>query len=113
MILEPLVENAVQHGFVRGQTAAYFIRISAESNGNWLLLSIADNGCGMEPEQMEELNRRIQEDKNGDFISETSIGIRNVAHRLRLIYGENSRFCMKPNDGGGLKIEINISYSEP
>ena len=113
MILEPLVENAIQHGFVRGQTAAYFIRISAESNGNWLLLSIADNGCGMEPEQMEELNRRIQEDKNGDLISETSIGIRNVAHRLRLMYGENSRFCMKPNDGGGLKIEINISYSEP
>ena len=50
MVIEPLVENAVQHGFVRSSMLDFFVRMSAELIQNVLEIRIMDNGCGMSEE---------------------------------------------------------------
>lgn len=62
MVIEPLVENAVQHGFVRSSMQDFFVRISAELIQNLLEIRIMDNGCGMPEEKMRKLNERLYND---------------------------------------------------
>ena len=67
MTLQPLIENCIYHGIkVReGNTGDIFVSIRRE--GKCAVLSVSDNGAGMEEDEIEELNKSIQipEAQNG------------------------------------------------
>ncbi len=89
MILEPLVENAVKHGF-RGDEEGRVncVRLDARFEGDSLVLTVEDNGCGIPAPQLARLQAELRQD---DMTPEATahIGLRNVNSRIRYLYGED------------------------
>ncbi|MCZ8512655.1 histidine kinase [Paenibacillus filicis] len=98
-LLQPLVENAVFHGFdgipYKGLLS---IRIREEA-GN-LVMEVADNGKGMAPAQLESPEPRGTADQMN------SIGIRNIRERIRLHYGEGYGLSMTSENNNGTTATI-------
>lgn len=85
-ILQPLVENAIQHGFKEGEGKGT-IRVSFQEEDGQVSIIVADDGCGMEAEELEELNRRLEAYGTGNEGKGGHIGLGNVHRRLRIYYG--------------------------
>ena len=77
MTIQPLVENAVLHGF-RGD-GKDLVSISFQAEGTIVTASVVDNGYGIDPQVLEKL--RNTEDCE-------SYGLRSVRERLRLMSGQ-------------------------
>ena len=60
LILQPLVENAIYHGIKekRGQGQ---IQISGQLENGMIHLQVADNGIGMTPDKLEQINQLLKE----------------------------------------------------
>ncbi len=85
MILQPLVENALIHGY-GGEKKCGIIEITVEQLDQDLLISVKDNGQGIENSRIQgllSLTEPDREEKDGRI----HIGIRNVHRRLQLLYG--------------------------
>ncbi len=93
LIMQPLVENAVEHG-IRPQNGGVII-LRVYEDGDALILEV-ENG-GELTEQNEAAIRRLLE--GGDAVSSGRLGIRNVNERVKLIYGEASGLTIESQDG--------------
>ena len=111
MVLEPLVENAVQHGFVRGSDRVFFVRIGARLQENEMEITIEDNGCGVPAERLRQINQRLSGSAIEQGEKDGQIGIYNVGTRLRLIYGPGSGLTLEKNPLGGLTVRMRVLYS--
>ena len=68
-----------------------------------MLLTIEDNGCGMNEDDLTALNKSIDSPiRHG----EKSYGLKNLNQRIKLFYGAECGMTIKAADGGGLHIEI-------
>lgn len=105
MVLQPLVENAIQHGVGRKETGGG-VRIVIRQVGTILLLRIVDNGPGMSLQRLQEIRDRLDSD---DFPerSGSSVGLSNVYHRVRLLYPE-STFSIYSRQNLGTVVEIRL-----
>jgi signal transduction histidine kinase len=93
LILQPLVENAAKHGVGR-QRGVGRIEIGARREGDRVVLSVRDNGPGM----------------NGDAPVREGVGVRNTRERLVQLYGESGVLTLRPADGGGVEAEVSLPY---
>lgn len=110
MILQPLVENAVSHGFVKPIRQKGCVEVQASVQGDMLHLMISDNGAGMTEEQLMRYNHAAALHDDG---THSHIGITNVMRRLQLLYGSNACMRFSAAENGGLRIEIDIDqFSE-
>ncbi|MCD9023233.1 sensor histidine kinase [Cohnella silvisoli] len=82
LVMQPIVENVILHGF-NGKEGRCEISIRGLSGDNAIQLEIADNGIGMDGQQLEAILEGEQE-RHG---RQGGIGIRNVDRRLKLKYG--------------------------
>ncbi len=111
MILQPLAENAVQHGMIAPGRSSGVITVASAEAGGRLILTVMDDGIGMDPETLERYNCGIALHDDG---THSHIGITNVMRRLSMIYGRDgqdgagtlARFENRPE--GGLRITIDI-----
>ena len=111
MILQPLAENAVQHGLIASGKPRGTVTVSSAAVNGRLILTIRDDGVGMEPEALERYNSSIALHDDG---THSHIGITNVLRRLNMIYRDEEQesaamlthFENQPE--GGLCITINI-----
>lgn len=83
MCLQPIVENAIQHG-LRPKNYLGNITISACCEDECLYVSIENDGQVMSREEMDKLNDKL---KTGAGFEESKVGLRNVNERIKLIYG--------------------------
>lgn len=82
LILQPIVENAILHGFKENpQGAKLSIHIVSVKKG--VLIEIKDNGGGMTKDHLRVLASKLENTES----SEGSIGLYNVNQRLRLKFG--------------------------
>lgn len=103
LMLQPLVENAIIHGFEDGSHGR--IRVSARCCGEELILTVEDDGCGMSRESMERFLAR-EEPTSRHF------GIYNVDAILRLHYGpERGLAFLTPEGGKGTCIRVILPIS--
>lgn len=109
-ILQPLVENSVLHGLQLrktedGKLLDGEIRLSIHKKAEMLQILVADNGIGMESEQVE---RYFHQDL--ELISDAAehIGIRNIRARLSFLYGEAYHITVQSEKGKGTTIIIAI-----
>jgi signal transduction histidine kinase len=91
LLVQPLVENALEHGLVR--TEGGRVRIAAQREGDTLVVEVEDDGPGFGPERPAAILAAGRE--NG-------VGLANVRERLALLYGPAGTLTLGPGaDGGG------------
>ncbi len=94
LLLQPLVENAIYHG-IKIKRGGGKIRVSGRLEDGRLVFKVEDTGAGMKPEQLEELNARMKQERPAVNKGGGGFGLVNVNLRIRLYY----------NQPDGLKIE--------
>ena len=104
MILQPIVENSVFHGFADKEENC-MINIYAEVRNDILEICIRDNGEGMSTENLDKIVAEETKDDN----THHGIGINNVRRRLEVIYGETSKIRVESKEGKGTAVFININ----
>jgi sensor histidine kinase YesM len=103
LILQPLVENAIVHGFVDQPSPT--IRVSSCQAAGGVMIEIEDNGSGIEEESLGRLNRRLMFDDNEDG-SYQRVGLINVVQRLRLTFGEEATMTISNLQQGGTLVSL-------
>ena len=94
-VLQPLVENAIEHGIARRAGAGRIV-IEATDIDDTLHLRVGDDGCG------------VEHATNGGLAPEEGVGLGNTRLRLRQLYGDAHSFaiCRGENDGALVTITI-------
>ncbi|MFF2480032.1 histidine kinase [Paenibacillus sp. NPDC058071] len=116
--LQPLIENAYIHGLRHKEGS---IEVHSWKQGHLLLISIQDDGIGMNEEQkvavMERLNDRTEEAEapaeaagggTGERDQVSGIGLKNVHERLRMIYGDAYGIEIDAAYTAGLKLLLRL-----
>lgn len=95
-ILQPVVENSILHNMNESEMKLE-INIDVKMSDEKLIISISDNGHGIEPFKLEELNNQFitSEYKQCSVPGNTNIGLRNINERLKLFYGNEHHIRMK------------------
>lgn len=90
LILQPIVENAYVHG-LKPRGGSGHIMIDAAVENQTLVISLMDNGAGMNEETLERLRKLLVSDEIGikNEHNWQSIGLKNVHDRIRYLYGED------------------------
>jgi two-component system sensor histidine kinase YesM len=83
MIIQPLIENSIYHGLSECSGNGKIIIQGLRVNDN-LILTISDNGIGINDNKLRNLNDYIN-DRNNGF---KGIALRNINKRLKLNYGD-------------------------
>ncbi|RAU92254.1 sensor histidine kinase [Paenibacillus sp. YN15] len=116
-ILQPLTENAYQHGLKRKEgLIAITSRLTDE--GARLLIAVEDNGAGMDPERLEQLRRHVFANERSPLTEKrtsalSGIGLRNVYERLQLVYSaEQVDFSIDSGENKGTVIRMIIPLRE-
>jgi len=94
MILQPLVENAVKHGFSRKVGPGTIVLRSRRENGR-AVIEVEDDGLGFMLDRLEQP-------------MSSGIGLANVRERLRVIYGATYQLKMTSEPGHGTCARIEV-----
>lgn len=99
LILQPLVENAVEHGILecKRKDSGHLV-IRAKSTAEELFLEVEDDGEGMTEEQVEEI---LVHQKKG-------YGVKNVNDRLQLFFDEDYGLNFYPNEPYGTMAVVHM-----
>lgn len=108
-ILQPIVENCFQHAFY-DLSQKWEIKIKAKSEGNILIISVADNGIGMKEDKLKILIYSINENYSNPSNEYTKIGIglKNINKRLVLGYGDEYKLEIFSSPDKGTEVIIKI-----
>lgn len=110
LILQPIVENSLLYG-MEGLDHTLRIRVAAWRRGEKLLLTVTDNGVGMDRAALARLRDQIVHGRKpraeANYRS-TGIGLHNIGARLRLYAGSSSciRVQSKPQFGTRVTLEL-------
>ncbi|BFT76063.1 sensor histidine kinase [Paenibacillus sp. P36] len=93
LTLQPLIENIFQHAFPDGVEPHHFIRINAKKENGLFQVFVEDNGIGMKPERLEELRKKLEQNRLAEPEENGSprrggIGLMNVHRRIQMVFGE-------------------------
>jgi two-component system LytT family sensor kinase len=100
LALQPLVENAVRHGLA-GKPNGGSITLIAENAGAECVISVEDDGVGMDP-------RRLREDMTDAHLSGAHVGLGNVDDRMRSAFGDDFGLVVDTAPGAGTKITLRV-----
>ena len=104
MILQPVVENAVNHG-IRNIDWEGHINLSVERWDDHIEISVRDNGLGMTQEQCQTILQKDRSDSKG-------IGVKNVNDRLKIYFGEEYGITIESELDVGTTVTIKIPKIE-
>lgn len=105
LCIQPIVENAISHGIELSPNPSH-IRISGQRSGNLLLLTIRDNGLGIPPERLAEIQQRLNSDES--LAGDAHIGLQNVQHRLQHLFGEGHGLEVTSEAGAWTIVTMSI-----
>ena len=98
--LQPIIENAIYHG-INGLVDEGEIVITLRADGSDVVFTVADNGVGMEAEQIQAILRKERSDHTG-------IGIKNVNDRLKIYFGEGYGITIDSEPDVGTTVTIRM-----
>ena len=86
LLIQPLIENAISHGLESVAQNGFVTLTISLYHPNILCISVSDNGVGIEPDKL----AQIQKDIYKNDIEDTShIGLKNVHNRIKQYYGDD------------------------
>ena len=92
LFLQPLVENSIRHG-IELSSVPGMVRVIIQRNGEHLVLSVEDNGVGLEKSEMH---------------GKTGTGLSNLRARLDALYGGDHKIEILPRAEGGVAVRMEI-----
>lgn len=104
-ILQPIIENSIKHGFEGWETGGE-ITVTARLNGENLILSIRDNGVGMDDETLSGLRSEMERDLAAWQAGSYGIGLKNVYYRLKLHYQERMNMVIHSELMKGTEVRM-------
>lgn len=108
LILQPLVENAFEHGISPLKGRRGVITVSGYLANRDLVLSVQDNGVGISEEKLTQIQNELASDIPP---SSKHIGLGNVNQRIRLIYGSAYGVTLQSGPDG-TAVTIFIPYQD-
>lgn len=110
--IQPLVENAIYHGIML-KAGKGTIRLTADIEKDMLVITVDDDGIGMDKDKLEQLIGKLQgttaapqESGNG------GIGIKNVHDRITALYGPEYGVRINSTPNIGTSIRLHLPYRE-
>lgn len=107
LILQPLVENAIYHGVRALERPGGLIVIRGCLEENRICFEVTDNGAGMEPWKMNEINQYFASERHEDH-PQQYFGLRNVHERIVLAFGKEYGLRLDPASGGGVRVTVHL-----
>ena len=100
--LQPVIENSFTHGLKSCEEGGRIL-LRVWMQGSVLILTIADNGRGMTPEELTELKQKTQHSEQ----TGKSIGLGNISRRVSMLYpGGKMQVYSRPGHGTVVRFEI-------
>ncbi|HEV7425128.1 MAG TPA: histidine kinase [Thermoanaerobaculia bacterium] len=90
LILQPIVENALEHGASRASGQGE-VTIDAKVDGDDLIVTVQDNGPGLQS-------------------NDEGVGLRNTKARLDQLYGDPASLTLTSPSGGGVLATLRLPY---
>ena len=105
LVIQPLVENAVNHGLAPQEGGGY-VSVSARLDGDDWLILVEDNGVGIDQDRL----RGVLEPGVGSGLG---MGLSNVNQRLVSIYGPAYALRIDSKPGHGTRVSVRIPSQRP
>lgn len=102
LFIQPIIENAVFHGLAKKMAENSSLLITCRKEGNDCIAAVKDNGVGISEETLS----RLREYLKTDSPLRKSIGIKNIATRMSLLYGEAFRMEIESTEGEGSTVTL-------
>ncbi|MGI6653688.1 MAG: sensor histidine kinase [Christensenellales bacterium] len=104
--LQPLMENCCEHG-LKNQLPPN-ISIIGRVEGEFGVLRVRDDGCGIKPEALAMLRARLARDdvEPERTLGYTRLGLINVHRRVRALYGEDCGLSIESAPGEGTIVTV-------
>jgi len=103
MVLQPLVENAIKHGY-KGRGEVLVISVEGHLDNDDIVLDVRNNGKVIDSDQIAELNKLLA--MPIDAQGNDRIGLVNIAERIRLRYGSDYGLTIYESEKGEVCIRI-------
>jgi two-component system LytT family sensor kinase len=103
LVVQPLVENAVQHG-LEGHPGTVKVSITASDDGRDAVIVVEDDGSGADPAAI-----RSALEQTG----QARVGLGNVDARLRHVYGDQYGLVVETAPGAGTRVLVRIPKFAP
>lgn len=117
LILQPIVENAIIHGFEGRDYGSVLLQAELDKENNRLLIFVQDDGVGVDAKILERLNRheppkasKKQEEQDFKRRSNSSIGFYNVNEIIRLNYDDGYGLYIESVPGEGTVVRYELPY---
>lgn len=107
LVLQPFVENAIIHGFVRLRRNG-ILKVTIREEKETLAILISDNGRGIPQETVTAIN-------SGDLAyleADRHLGMKNAISRLQMYYGEKASVWVESKNGTTILIRIPMEKLE-
>ena len=104
LCLQPIVENAVQHGLERKPGVGH-ITVVAEDDVSECRVRIEDDGVGADPEHIRGI-------LSGEIATE-SLGVANVDERMRSVFGDEYGIVIETAPGAGTAVTLRFPKFHP
>jgi two-component system sensor histidine kinase YesM len=106
LIIQPIIENALEHGLENKASGGILI-VSFLRSGEALDVIVEDNGNSLSNQELEAIQKSLNEKVNMDDVETT--GIYNINERLKYRFGNDSGLILSRSELGGLKVTIRIA----
>ena len=103
--LQPLVENAIEHGLLPLEYGG-LLKIICKSEDGIARIEIIDDGVGISPEKLREIRDILQRGNN--YQGTSHVGMRNCYRRLKLMFEDRLSFTIDSSIDTGTKVSISI-----
>lgn len=114
LLIQPMVENAVVHGMENVLDKCH-VTIRVYRKEDCLYAEVEDNGTGIAPGQLMELNEKLARSAEQKMVHEVdyvknhrSIGLENTNARIKLYFGQEYGITITSEEGTGTKVCIKL-----
>ncbi|TNC27481.1 GAF domain-containing sensor histidine kinase [Amycolatopsis alkalitolerans] len=104
LIIQPLVENAVQHGLA-SKPSGGMVTVTAQDYGSEALISVEDDGIGMDPARLADLRNSHR--------TGAHVGLGNINARMRQLFGDEYALMVETAPGAGMKVTLRVPKFAP